>query len=89
MSTTELPHPLSRKDAAALIGILAAFSGEIMFGQFKDEQLAPIRDRMTRDNLLPLEASQEEMLQSLADLIQRIRAALGEYDSPPFTDHVI
>jgi hypothetical protein len=89
MSTTELPHPLSRKDAAALIGILAAFSGEIMLGQFKDEQLAPIRDRMTRDNLLPLEASQEEMLQSLADLIQRIRAALGEYDSPPFTDHVI
>jgi hypothetical protein len=89
MSTTEMPHHLSPRDAAALIGILAAFSGEVLLGQFKDEQLAPIRDRMTRDELLPPGGSQEEMLQSLSDLVERIRTALGEYDPSPVTDGTI
>lgn len=85
MRNDDMPHPLSTKDAAALIGILAELSGEIMLGNFKDDQVASVRERMTRDGLLPQGATQAQMLKGLTDLIERIRTGLGEYDSPPFS----
>lgn len=86
MPNDDIPHPLSTKDAAAIIGILANLSGEIMVGQLDNAHVASIRQRMTRDGLLPQGATQEEIVKGLGDLVDRIRVALGEYDSPPSSE---
>ena len=86
MRNDDMPHPLSAKDAAALIGTLAELSGEIILGKFNDHQVSSIRERMTRDGLLPRGSTQEEMFKGLADLIERLRTGLGEYDSPPLSN---
>jgi hypothetical protein len=75
-SSEYCPRPLTRQDAAALIGILAVLEGEIS-GQNVDEQAVEhLRRRMTDDGLLTGEG--DDVPAAVHALNQRVRAALGE-----------
>jgi hypothetical protein len=71
------PRPLTRQDAAALIGILAVLEGEIS-GQHVDEQAVEhFRRRLTDDGLLAGPEG-DDLPAAIEALNQRVRFALGE-----------
>lgn len=80
------PRALSRKDASALIGLLATLEGQLMVDQKEDgvpEWARRVADRLARDGLLDAPGDERELRQSINDLNQRLRYVLGEYDDPP------
>ncbi len=80
MDSSELcPRPLTRVDAAALIGILAVLEGQILGSAIPTEVVDQFRRRMTDDGLLR-GGEESDVPAGLEELNQRIRFALGEYD---------
>ena len=77
------PRPLEVRDAAALIGVLARLVGESMAGQLDEDLSSGIAARLEREELLSQPASSPVLQEALSDLVERIRYALGEYDTPP------
>jgi hypothetical protein len=70
-------RPITKADAAALIGVLATLQGHAMAGLLDDQLAVKLSDRMNHlDPRSRLEAS-------LDALNQRLRYALGEYDETP------
>ncbi len=68
------PRPLTRQDAAALIGVLAVLEGEMSGGNVDEQAVEHFRRRLTDDGLL----AGEDVAVALEELNQRVRFALGE-----------
>ncbi|WEO76370.1 hypothetical protein BJQ94_13480 [Cryobacterium sp. SO2] len=87
MTDTDCPHPLSRRDAAALIGILANLEGLVWVSRIDDDDVEMLRGRLKQDGATtPVSAGagpRVQLRQALNDLNQRLRYTLGEYNSPP------
>jgi len=78
-----VPNPLQRRDAEVLIGILAVLDGEIWGGSLDERTTSKVAERLVQHGLFTADHSRNEVHQALDDLNQRLRYALGEYDSPP------
>ena len=79
MESSELcPRPLTRADAAALIGVLAVLEGQIMTGTVQPEALERFRSRLEADGLLTGDPQAQDVPTALEALHQRVRFALGE-----------
>jgi len=72
------PRPLTRQDAAALIGILAVLEGQVMSGNVEPEAVERFQSRMADDGLLSGDVADHDVPATLEALNQRVRFALGE-----------
>jgi hypothetical protein len=80
------PRPLLRKDASAIIGILANLEGLIWVGDLNEGAVEKLRLRGVRDGYLAEATNDHDLRQALNDLNHRVRYALGEYDTPPLPE---
>ena len=79
MATSDLcPHPLTREDAAALIGVLATLEGHILVGDVDVAAVDHLRRRLVQDGVLA--ADDEDVPAALYRLNSAVRTALGEGD---------
>ena len=79
MDTSELcPRPLTRADAAALIGVLAVLEGQMANGTVEQEAVERFRSRLAADGLLTGETESQDVAVALEALNQRVRFAMGE-----------
>jgi hypothetical protein len=79
MDTSELcPRPLTRADAAALIGVLAVLEGQMASGTVEPEAVERFRSRLAADGLLTGETENQDVAVALEALHQRVRFAMGE-----------
>jgi hypothetical protein len=80
------PNPLSRREAAAVIGILATLEGELLAGADND-LWRRLMEGLRIDDLLPPNIADRAALRiAIANLNQRMRYAYGDYDEPPKPD---
>lgn len=77
------PNPVQLRDAEVLIGILAVLDGVIWGGTLDEWTAGQVAERFARQGLLAADHNRNDVHQALDDLIQRLRYAAGEYDSPP------
>jgi hypothetical protein len=75
------PLPLSRRDAEAVIGLLAVLEGHAL-GPGVDRRLVDRLSERLRPGV-PASGDLREFRQAVNDLNHRVRYALGEYDAPP------
>jgi hypothetical protein len=80
---SEVPNPLPRRDAAALLGLVVVLQGELLAGEVSPRFAARLTYRLASTGLLPENASVGELCAVLDDMNQRLRYVLGEYDTPP------
>ena len=79
MDTSELcPRPLTRADAAAMIGVLAVLEGQMANGTIEPEAIERFRSRLAADGLLTGETEDQDVAVALEALNQRVRFAMGE-----------
>ena len=79
MESSELcPRPLTRQDAAALIGILAVLEGEIAAQHVDEQAVDHLRRRLADDGLIT-GPEPDDLPAAIEALNQRLRFALGEY----------
>ena len=79
MDTSELcPRPLTRADAAALVGVLAVLEGQMANGTVEPEAVERFRSRLAADGLLTGETENQDVAVALEALNQRVRFAMGE-----------
>ena len=79
MESSELcPRPLTRADAAALVGVLAVLEGQMASGTVEPEAVERFRSRLAADGLLTGEAEDQDVAVALEALNQRVRFAMGE-----------
>jgi hypothetical protein len=83
-------HPalnrLGRQDAAALIGMTAVLQGHLLIGELSPDLVDALNRRLHKAGLVESEAGPAELRLALANLTERVRYALGEYDEPPAPD---
>lgn len=73
-STEHCTHPLTRQDAAAVIGVLAVLEGEIAGGNVDAQVVDHLRRRLADDGL---PSGGEDLGPTLEAIAQRVRYALG------------
>ena len=79
MESSELcPRPLTRGDAAAIIGVLAVLEGQITSGTVDAEAVNRLRLRLAEDGALTGDEADQDVPAALEALNQRVRFALGE-----------
>jgi len=78
-----VPNPVQRRDAEVLIAILAVLDGAVWGGSLDEWTTNKIAERFVRQGLLTADHNRHDVHQALNDLNQRLRYAVGEYDSPP------
>jgi len=79
-----VPNPLWRRDAEALIGIVAVLDGVIWGGSLDEWTTSKVAERLVQQGLLTADHNRDDVHQALDDLNQRLRYAVGDYDSPPW-----
>ena len=86
MLDTNCPHPLSKRDASALIGVLANLEGLVWTTAIGDHAVQKLLTRLQSDGVAAAAGDNTDLRyhlrQALNDLNQQLRYALGEYDSP-------
>jgi hypothetical protein len=78
-----VPNPVQRRDAEILIGVVAVLDGVIWDGSLDEWTTSKVAERFVRQGLLAADYSRDDVHLVLNDLNQRLRFAVGEYDSPP------
>ena len=79
MESSDLcPRPLTRADAAALVGVLAVLEGQMASGTVEPEAVERLRSRLAADGLLTGETENQDVAVALEALKQRVRFAMGE-----------
>jgi hypothetical protein len=78
-----VPNPLERRDAKVLIGIVAVLDGVIWGGSLDEWTTSKVAERLVQQGLLTADHNRDDVHQALDDLNQRLRYAVGDYDSPP------
>lgn len=76
-------HPVLRRDAEALIGLLAVMEGEAMVSRLDAGLVKHLSRRLAAVGLVADGATDREFRQALEDLNHRLRYALGESDDAP------
>jgi len=100
MSTADAPrHLVRREDVEVLIGIAAIMDSHMKGGAVDEGMVAQFAARFVNAGLLEPQGpggvpSAGRVAVALDDLIQRLRFAVGEYDTepepaPPATEHVL
>jgi hypothetical protein len=74
---------LPRQDVLSLLDILVVLLGELTADQLSPDLTTHVMRRLVKDRLLAEEASVGELRAVVADLVERLRFALGEYASYP------
>jgi len=77
------PNPVQQGDARALIGVLAILEGAIWAGDLSEQTTSKVAERFVQQGLLAADHDQRGLRQAINDMNQRLRHAVGEYDSPP------
>jgi hypothetical protein len=77
------PNPLGQQDAAALIGVAAVLEGHLLVGDLNRHVVDSLNRQLQKAGLVGSGAGPAELRLSLANLNQRLRYVLGEYDEPP------
>jgi hypothetical protein len=77
------PHPLGQQDAQALIGLVAILEGHLLGGDLDPQLAGSLTVRLQEVGLVGPGGGPPELRLVLADLNQRLRYVLGEYDEPP------
>jgi hypothetical protein len=80
-TAAECPNPLLRPDARVLVGLLAILEAGVPTNQIDRSLIQQIRDRFTREGLLPDQAADTELQEAILALNWRVRQVLGELDS--------
>jgi hypothetical protein len=76
MAATDLcPHPLLRRDAAALIGVLATLEAQVRNGAIDADGVGRLRRRLARDGQLT-ELERDDVAEALSGLHQAVRDTL-------------
>ena len=75
------PNALGRRDAEALIGLLAVLEGHLVAGHLGPHVADSLSERLVGPG-----AGAAELRVALSSLNQRMRYVLGEYDQPPTPD---
>ena len=79
MESSDLcPRPLTRADAAALVGVLAVLEGQMANGTVDQEAVERFRSRLAADGQLTGATEGQDVAVALEALNQRIRFAMGE-----------
>jgi hypothetical protein len=79
MESSDLcPRPLTRADAAALVGVLAVLEGQMANGTVEPEAVERFRSRLAADGLLTGETENQDVAVALEALNQRVRFAMWE-----------
>ena len=78
-----VPNPLQRRDAEVLIGILAVLDGVIWGGRLDEWTTSKVAERLVQQGLLTADHNRNDVHHALDALNQRLRHAVGDYDSPP------
>jgi hypothetical protein len=76
-------NPLPKQDVLSLFDILVVLLGQLSLGQVPDHLTERVILRLSRDGLLPREASVGQLRLIVADLVERLRFAMGDYASYP------
>ena len=79
--TTSTTVLVQDRDAAALVGMLAILEGAIWGGVLDEWTTGILAHRLTADGLLAAGHDENGLRQAIGDLNQRLRQALGEYES--------
>ena len=80
------PNPVSRRDAAALIGVLAVVETTSLAEELEPDLAVRLTRRLHRDGLIEHNQSQAALRSALNGLNHRLRFALGEYVNDPTSD---
>ena len=75
------PNALGRRDAEALIGVMAVLEGHLVAGDLDPHAIDSLSERLVGPG-----AGASELLVALGNLIQRLRYVLGEHDELPAGD---
>jgi hypothetical protein len=75
------PNPLGRRDAEALIGVLAVLEGHLINGDLDPHVVGHLSTHVVGPDAGPA-----ELRVALGNLNQRLRYVLGEHDEPPTPD---
>jgi hypothetical protein len=78
-----VPKPLQRRDAEVLIAILAVLDGVIWGGSLDEWTTNKVAERLVRHGLLASDPNRNDVHRAFDDLNQRLRYAVGDYESPP------
>ena len=82
MLDTNCPHPLSKRDASALVGVLANLEGLVWVNGVDDHAVRKLLARLEIEGIAAPTADATDMRyalrQALNDLNQQLRYALGE-----------
>jgi hypothetical protein len=81
-----VPNPLGQQDAAALIGVTAVLQGHLLTGGLSANLVDSLNRHLHKAGLVESDSGPAELRLALANLTDRIRYALGEYDEPPPPD---
>ena len=84
--TVPTPNQISRRDAAALIGVLAVMETTSLAEELEPDIAARLTRRLHRDGLLEQDQSPAALRSALNGLNHRLRVALGEYAKDPTSD---
>jgi hypothetical protein len=79
-------NPLGRQDAAALIGVTAVLQGHLLSRALSPHLVDALNRHLHTAGLVESDAGPAELRLALANLTDRIRYALGEYDEPSAPD---
>lgn len=80
----DTPRPFARRVKRRLLGgILAVLDGVVWGGSLDEWTTNKVAERFVRQGLLTADHNRHDVHQALNDLNQRLRYAVGEYDSPP------
>lgn len=85
---TPTPNPVRRQDAETLVGVLAVLQGQLIGGSLDEDVVARLVRRFVRAGLLEPDPdgsppSAGRLGVALDNLNQRLRYALGEYETEP------
>jgi len=76
-------NSLPKQDVLGLFDILVVLLGELTLGQVPSDLTERFIRRLSKDGLLPAEASVGQLSVTVADLVERLRFAMGDYASYP------
>jgi len=76
-------NALPKQDVLGLFDVLVVLLGQLTLGQVPSDLTERFIRRLSKDGLLPAAASVGQLTVTVADLVERLRFAMGDYPSYP------
>src|SRR3954470_24880806 len=80
-------QPTRSTGRCRLIGVTAVLEGHLLAGELSAHLIDSLNRHLHRAGLVESDAGPTELRLTLANLTERVRYALGEYDEPPPPDN--